>query len=420
VSDAVDRARWDKLVAHISGLGALVWGDTGGTAAGGSAGPAAAPGPAGPPGSPPAVGDPARAAVDAEGARYLLRFLAAGIRLCVEHDDTEAPAFCHSIEDRMSWGLDNPDCNYSYTRLAGDGTYRVSGTRGSARHLELQVNTGHFGDGDFAGWRAVSALTGDDLQCAPDGSFEVVLSAREHPGPWMRLDDGASFLVVRQYFADWERERPADLAIERLDRPLPARPLDAATLAARLALLEQWLEVGARCWDSISRGLLAGPPGPVTPFLPPAEASGLKGQAYGMGPWRCEPDEAVILHLDPPACRMWGVSLCDRFWQSIDFGDRQSSLNSHQAVPDADGGVTFVISHDDPGLANWLDPGGHREGTLAVRYLLAETVPTLDYRPVARAELDRALPDGVAPITPEQRREVLARRHRAVAHRYRH
>jgi hypothetical protein len=417
VSDAVDRARWDRLAARIAELGALVWGTTG------SGEPSGAPGDDGPSGDDERVRGGGRSpadAVTAEGARYLLRFLAAGIRICVEHDDTEAPAFCHSIEDRMSWGLDNPDCNYSYTRLTGDGTYRVSGTRGTARHLELQVNTGHHGDGDFTGWRAVSTLTGDDLPVGEDGSFEVVLSAREHPGAWMRLDDDASFLLVRQYFADWETEQPATLAIERLDRPLPAAPLDTPTLARRLDLLEQWLDVGARCWDGLSRGLLAAPPGPVTPFLPPAEASGLKGQAYGMGSWRCEPDEAVVLHLDPPACRMWGVSLCDRYWQSIDFADRQSSLNSHQAVPDTDGGVTFVITHDDPGVANWLDPGGHREGTLAVRYLFPDRVPTLDYRTVARDALAGTLPEGVAPITPAARRDVLARRHRAVARRYRH
>ena len=59
----------------------------------------------------------------------------------------------------MTWGLDNPDCLYGYTRIRGDARYRITGTRGSARHLEFQVNTGHQSDGDIGGWKAVSALS---------------------------------------------------------------------------------------------------------------------------------------------------------------------------------------------------------------------------------------------------------------------
>jgi len=29
-----------------------------------------------------------------------------------------------------------------------------------------------------------------------------------------------------------------------------------------------------------------------------------------------------------------------------------------------------VIAHEDPGVPNWLDTGGHREGTIFWRYLL--------------------------------------------------
>lgn len=354
----------------------------------------------------------------AEGYRYLLRFLAAGIRVCVELDDTETPELGRSIEHRMTWGLDNPDCLYGYTRLDGTGTYRITGTRGSARHIELQVNTGHQGDGDFAGWKAVSARNGDELAVGEDGSLSVVLSPTAHEGNWLRLDATASFLLVRQYFSDWEHEDPANLAIERVDRPLPPEPLGTATMAARLALLTQWLDVGARCWDMLSRGLMSGEPGDLQPFLPPDSASGLKGQAYGMGSWHCAPDEAVILTLEPPTCRMWGVSLCDRWWQSIDFGDRQSSINDSQVTLTSDGRAVMVIAHEDPGVANWLDPGGNTAGTLTLRYLMPDSVPPMGYRTVPTADLAGELPDDVTRVTPEERVAVLTRRHCAVARRY--
>ncbi len=393
----LDGEIWDVLVDRLTNLKDIVWGD----------------------------GVPDDPVVRAEGLRYLLRFLAAGIAACVEFDDADSPELGSYIENRMSWGLDNPDCNYSYTRVRGDATYRIAGNRGSARHLEFQVNTGHMSDGDFSGWRAVSALSGDDLASGPDGDFEIFLSADDasprstHRGNWMRLDDTASFLLVRQYFADWDVERPADLTIERVGAHYPPEPLSTDRIAAHVDLLCQWLDVGARCWDSISRGIMASEPGDLVPFRPPDEASGLKGQAYGMGSWRCGPDEAVILELDPPNARMWGVSLCDRFWQSIEFADRQSSLNSSQAVLTPDGRFVAVICHDDPGVANWLDPGGHREGTLALRYLQPETIPALSYRVVPRSELAAALPTDTPTITASERDAVIARRRRSVARRYR-
>jgi hypothetical protein len=351
--------------------------------------------------------------------RYLLRFLAAGISVCIEHDDTDAPELGHMIEDRMSWGLDNPDTLYNYTRVRGDATYRIVGTRGTACHIEFQVNTGHQSDGDFTGWRAVSAMPGDDVTCAPDGSFTITLGREPADGNWMALDDDASFLLIRQYFDDWEHEVPWELAIERVDGVLPPPPLSDDVMAARTGLLLDWIDVGLRCWDDISRGLLGAPVGDVTPFLPPDEASGLKGQAYGMAPWRCAPDEAVVVELRPPACRMWGISLCDRYWQSIDFADRQSSINSAQATLGPGGLFIGVIAHDDPGVANWLDPSDETEGTLALRYLFPDGLPTMKYRTVPRADLEVSLPADTPRITADARRDVLERRRLAVARRYR-
>lgn len=388
--DVASGAAWTMLVDRLRDAGTLVWDPT--------------------------SGDTAR---PAEGLRYLLRFLAAGISVCIEHDDTDAPELGHMIEDRMSWGLDNPDTLYNYTRVSGDATYRIVGTRGTACHIEFQVNTGHQSDGDFTGWRAVSALPGDDVSCAPDGSFTITLSREPTEGNWMALDDDASFLLIRQYFDDWEHEVPWELAIERVDGVLPPPPLSDDVMAARTGLLLDWIDVGLRCWDDISRGLLGAPVGDVTPFLPPDEASGLKGQAYGMAPWRCAPGEAVVVELRPPVCRMWGVSLCDRYWQSIDFPDRQSSINSAQATLTPGGLFIAVIAHDDPGVANWLDPSDETEGTLALRYLLPDGLPRMKYRTVPHADLDASLPADTPRITADARRAALEQRRLAVARRYR-
>ena len=379
----------------------------------------------------------------AEALRYALRFLAAGITVCVAHDDTDAPALGPMSRDRLSWGLDNPDCLYRYTRVDPSATYRLHGRLGTALHTEVQVNTGHFGDGDFAGWRAVAATTPADLGLGPGDELDLWLAPERPIGPdgepvpaWLALTPDASFLLVRQYFGDWEREVAAELAIDRIDvdptsprrghaalPPGAHRPDEAARQAD---LLVQWLEDGARCWQALSDGIRGGGDGTVTPFVPPASASGLKGQAYGFGPWHCAPDEAVVVKVTPPPCRLWSVALADGSWQSIDFADRQSSLNTYQAPLLDDGRFLGVISHDDPGVAPWLDPGGHRSGTLALRYLFDPAampdaddgpLPALTQRVVPRAELEEHLPAELPRVDPATRADVLARRRAAVVRR---
>ncbi|MEZ5144688.1 MAG: hypothetical protein R2726_19565 [Acidimicrobiales bacterium] len=378
----------------------------------------------------------------AEALRYALRFVAAGITVCVAHDDTDAPAFGTMSRDRLSWGLDNPDCLYRYTRVDPTATYRIRGRLGTPTHAELQVNSGHFGDGDFSGWQAVSAVTAAELVTGDDGAVEIWLASQRPVGAdgrpvdnWLALDDRASFLLFRQYFGDWEAEEPADLSIDRIATDgadprrghpaLPPGPHDPDEAARQTELLLQWLDAGARCWQALSDGIRGGAPGDVTPFVPPASASGLKGQAYGFGTWRCGPDEAVVVELAPPPCRLWSVALADPSWQSIDFADRQSSLNARQVGPLPDGRFVGVIAHDDPGVRTWLDPGGHTSGTIAVRYLFDPaqlpdadaTLPPLRQRVVPRAALADALPDDLPRVTPAARADALARRRAAVVRR---
>ncbi|MFA5883403.1 MAG: DUF1214 domain-containing protein [Acidimicrobiia bacterium] len=357
---------------------------------------------------------------EADRLRYLLRFLRAGIALCVEYDETETPALTHMIEDRMSWGLDSPDCLYLYCRIRAGGTYRVGGTRGGSRAIDVQVNAGHYADGKFGQWPSVAVVAGDDLTVDADGGIDVVIGGPPRDHDWLPLDDRDGFLLIRQYFGDWEREAPATLTIERLDGPPTTPALTLATMAERIALLQEWLTAGARTWDEVSKGLAGPPMADIEPFLVPAGAGGLSGQAYGMGSWHCRPDEAVVVEFDLPAsCRLWSVSLCDRTWQSIDFSDRQSSLNSAQCTPTADGRFVGAITHDDPGLANWLDPGGHTGGSFAVRFLDADPTPTVRFRTVGRADLDLEIGADAPRVDADTRRAALRSRRIGVQRRYR-
>jgi len=356
-----------------------------------------------------------------EGLRYLLRYLSAGIAMCVEFDDVDHPELGSLIENRRSWGMDNPDTKYGFCRLAPDAAYRVTGDPGSATQLELQVNTGHFADGRFGEWRALSRLETDELVLGADGSVDIVISETRPADAenWMASGPEASYLHVREYFGDWRTERPALFAVERIEAALPAASLVRSDLERRMELLGLWLTAGAKSWAQMGAGLAGAPPGEIVPFTPPQDATGLGGQAYGMGAYRCAADEAVILEVAPPEARYWSLSLATWFWESADIANRQCSVNHTQATVDPDGIARFVISHRDPGHPNWLDPAGYERGTVAVRYLYPEVISPVAYRTCAFDDLAAQLGAAALAVAPDERRATLLSRRRDLVARYR-
>jgi hypothetical protein len=145
----------------------------------------------------------------------------------------------------------------------------------------------------------------------------------------------------------------------------------------------------------------------------------MRGQAYGMGNFHCEPDQAVIVEFRPPRCHHWSLSLANFWWEAVEYASRQSSLNQCQVHLDADGCLRAVIAQEDPGVPNWLDPAGNRRGTLAARFLRADAAPTPALRAVPLARLRDELPPETPRVAPEARAEALARRRRAVLRRFR-
>ena len=66
-------------------------------------------------------------------------------------------------------------------------------------------------------WRRVSVpcCGGDvqqsaDMHIEDDGTFEIILSARKHPGNWLPMTAETGTLVVRQTFLDRESEQPTN------------------------------------------------------------------------------------------------------------------------------------------------------------------------------------------------------------------
>lgn len=361
---------------------------------------------------------PAELRGDASAYRHLLILLALGIDEALRESDPYDPAVTPAnVDNVLRWGMDCPDAAYSGASIRGDATYVVRGTRGTARYVGFQV---------MSGIESTANVVLDELEIGSDGSFELVLSASEHPGNWMPLTEKASSLVVRQFFYDWATEEPARLSIECTSAPLGRRELVRGTagpeadaqVGAQLVAIGRFVEESLRFWWDIEE---AGRAQGLNVFRPPQSRTEMGAAAENItvwGSWELADDEALVVELTPPAAMYWSISLGDQWWKTIDYANHQSSLNGHQAVLDKDGAFRAVVAHLDPGIANWLDTAGHRRGPAIVRYVRAADAPVPATKVVRFDEIDGALPPGTVRVTPEERAAVIAARRAGVRRRF--
>ena len=68
------------------------------------------------------------------------------------------------------------------------------------------------------------------------------------------------------------------------------------------------------------------------------------------------------------------VGLFDHM-QTLDYRNLPTALNKAQIEHEPDGCYRIIISHQDPGLPNWLCTDGHQRGSIFWRFLLPETDP---------------------------------------------
>ena len=60
---------------------------------------------------------------------------------------------------------------------------------------------------------------------------------------------------------------------------------------------------------------------------------------------------------------------------TLDFMNRQVSLNGFTAKPDSDGHYRIVISAKDPGVPNWLDKADCPWGVIQMRFNRPDVAP---------------------------------------------
>jgi hypothetical protein len=150
---------------------------------------------------------------------------------------------------------------------------------------------------------------------------------------------------------------------------------------------------------------------------PRETTDGLPGQWNSAGQFPITPDKAIIITVEKSTAPYQSIQVGDLWFNALDFCRRQISLNMAQAQPDSEGKYRFVISVEDPGVANWLDPAGASTSFVFLRWqsvpadydvtLVPPSVEIVDFE-----KLHDCLPDERC-FTPAQRKKQLAARQAA-------
>ncbi|MUL74599.1 DUF1214 domain-containing protein [Mycolicibacterium sp. CBMA 226] len=318
-----------------------------------------------------------------EGMRAVARTLGLCTQLSVEADPLQPRFFDMCSPTRMVGGP-NPDGNYYLAMIRGDRRYRISGVRGTSAYLGFQILAG-----TGLTPRRMAGYVNDTQLRSESGEFTLLLSAQEPTdcagARWVQIPDDASSIVVREYVGDFSTEDLATLHIEDLDAAEPT-PLTDVELSEQLVSMGWTLLKLMTLHRTIKPELLENPNTLIT-----AEAADLGAadttpdNLYMIGTFRLEPDEALVLEIDPPHTAYWNVTLENVWHECLEPRSRHSSVTNRALTTDGDGKIRIAISEKDFGLGHWLDTGGRHRGFVLLRWLHHPMPPTV-VASVRRAE----------------------------------
>jgi hypothetical protein len=297
-----------------------------------------------------------------------------------------APRMDSPLIDTRAWyhhvhtlGGTSADLYHVTASVDGRHTYRLFGRIGDLKVLVMQVfNT-------ILGGAGQKQLVDADLAklCDANGNFEVILSAKPHNGNWIPLDSSSdfNFIFIRRFFDDWNGDRGA-LDIELLDGPVDNQDLDEAAMARRIRRASDSLTFLVKRWNigiydlymsrnNGSKNKVA----VVSGSEIASDSAGSPSTFYTWGVFDILDDEALIIEYPVPQAAFWSLQIQDVWTKPINYLDHQSDINQRHAVIDSDAKFRAVICHKDPGVTNWLDTDGHKEGTIVGRAYLAQTKP---------------------------------------------
>lgn len=310
-----------------------------------------------------------------------------GRSLALQHagSSTEDPSFLWDVDETprsisgYEWpgsgvgGLGNPDNIYRSAYIDGASSYEVIGQRATpaSGYFSLEVNRQEPGrlelipvkgnEADLG--NQVGILTISDVKIEPDLSFRITIGpdAPSDGKSHIHTKNGSLTIVHRDTLTHWDQV-PNSLFVRKLSGPAGTGVPSESEIAERIAA---GLPDYVKFWTAF-RGFFMGNPAPNT-VAGPVLRDGGWGLAAG-GRFRLAEDEVFLVTTRGTDADYTGFQVADPWMMVGSNRDIQNSLNGSQITPNADGTITYAIAPKDPGLVNWLDTGGVKEGWFMLRW----------------------------------------------------
>ena len=340
-------------------------------------------------------------------------------------------AFFHADGEHPDWSplwnpvytlQPNPDDIYLHAPLKGGLTYRVSGKRNTVKMLTFSTGAGMVGIDEGSGTgRGYRDIDDNDIEYNSDGTFEILFSTERpagYSGNWSELDSEASYMMVRFRSYDWLNEIDPELVIECLD-PVPPKPrLKPDEIYERIRKMARFPAQTSSLFLRMQNGIKERVG--INTFEATQYAGGLSKQVYWPAVFELEDDEALIIETEiPERAPYWNIQINDPYFGVVEFVYRLSSFNAATARLSSDGKLRAVVALTDPGVPNWLDTAGFKQGTIYGRWYDCSSNPLPTLKRVKLSEVRDHLPADTPIVTPEERTTQLRDRVRGAQRRRR-
>jgi hypothetical protein len=358
--------------------------------------------------------------VVSDGYRYLLTLLYGGLHNHLLNADVQRPKFISNWDDLAGWTSNSRDGIYRCANIDPRGTYRVvcKPQGGLAVTATIQsMNNFWVTEG---GGKTLSTKNIYDYKAGKDGSYEVILS-KDKPvsGNHFLLDDSTTAIVVREFIADDETQKRFRVSIERIDQPLtiPAESDPEERLAEKINNAVNMVKNAASVYLNMTRMMRQTVNGIQVVPDRSVYAGSLEVKYYS-GSWDLGPDEALVFELKPVKAKYWSVTGTNFWNQALSATDIPGEINNYGAVTDPDGKIRILITHNDPGYANWISTGGLKVGNINIRFNFLKEEEKVTCKKIRLSDLETVMAPNSVKVTPEEREKQLRKTRMGVLDRY--